>query len=109
MAFDQELADRLASILIDEPGLSDRHMFGSFCFLINGNICAGVSGERLITRVPADAYLVMLELDGIDRFPTNERSMKGWLAIDPELIAEDEDLAKWVGQGVRVARSLPSK
>lgn len=109
MAFDQDLADRLAEILIGEPGLSDRRMFGSFCFLLDGNICAGVSRDRVITRVPIVEYAEMLELDGVSRFPSEDRFMKGWLAIDAELVVEDDDLAEWVRRGVGVARSLPAK
>lgn len=109
MAFDQGLVDRLYEILIDEPGLSDRRMFGSFCFLLDGNIAVGVSRDRLITRVPIDDYQEMLQIEGVGRFPTEERSMKGWLVIEPDLLAEDDDLIGWVRSGIEQARSHPPK
>lgn len=34
MAFDEELAARVQAVLADEPGLSDRRMFGGVAFLI---------------------------------------------------------------------------
>jgi hypothetical protein len=35
--------------------------------------------------------------------------MKGWLLVDPDGHAEDEDLRRWVERGLAYASSLPSK
>jgi hypothetical protein len=35
--------------------------------------------------------------------------MKGWLLVDADGHAEDDDLRRWVGRGVAYALSLPPK
>ncbi len=109
MAFDQGLADRLRETLFDQPGLSEKRMFGSLCFLLDGNICAGVSRDRLIARVPIELYEEKLSEPGVGKFPNDERHMNGWLVIEADYITEDEELSAWVEYGINLARSLPPK
>lgn len=109
MAFDAGLADRIREVLSGEPGLTEKKMFGGIGFMLDGNMCAGVQGERLIVRVPAEQYAHHLSQPNVHQFPSPERPMNGWITIAPEEIAEDEDLNRWLQLGVSVARSLPPK
>ena len=67
MAYDAELADRVREAVGDEPGLSERRMFGGLAFLVNGNMAVSASSRGgLLLRVdPAEtARLVGHELVG---------------------------------------------
>ena len=35
-------------------------MFGGLCFMIAGNMCCGILGDRLMARVGPDAYAALL-------------------------------------------------
>ena len=109
MAFDEALAERIREVLVDEPGLSSKKMFGGYAFLLDGNMCAGVEKDRLIARVPAEDYAALLAEPNVIQFPSPDRPMRGWVAIEPDGVAEDEDLDRWVKSGVTIARSLPPK
>ena len=37
------------------------------------------------------------------------KQMTGWLRVDADAVAADEDLRRWVEVGVEHARSLPPK
>ena len=37
------------------------------------------------------------------------RLMNGWLRVDAEAVASEEDLRDWVSHGLTYARSLPPK
>jgi TfoX/Sxy family transcriptional regulator of competence genes len=54
MAYDEELAERVREELQADPGFSVRKMFGGLCFMLHGNMCAGVVGERLMLRLGED-------------------------------------------------------
>ena len=41
MAYDEQLADRVRTLLADEDGLSERKMFGGLAFMLHGNMAAG--------------------------------------------------------------------
>ena len=109
MAFDEGLADRIRDVLADESGLTEKKMFGGYGFFLDGNMCAGVERDRLIVRVPREQYEELLARPNVAQFPNEKRPMRTMVAVEGEGIAEDEDLARWVGHGVAVARSLPPK
>ena len=52
MAYDEDLADRIRELMIDEPALTERKMFGGLAFLIDGNMAVAASGQGgLMVRV----------------------------------------------------------
>jgi hypothetical protein len=106
MAYDEGLATRVREVLGDRPGLVEKQMFGGLAFLVGGNMACGVRGEDLIVRVAADAALGE---PGARPFDLTGRPMKGWLLVDPDGHAEDEDLRRWVDRGLAYAGSLPPK
>jgi hypothetical protein len=38
MAYDEDLADRIRELILGEPGLSEKKMFGGLAFLVGGNM-----------------------------------------------------------------------
>lgn len=110
MAYDVQLADRIRSALETEMGLAEKRMFGGLAFLIHGNmaVAAGGQGGLLLRIDPAQADSLTAE-PHVRRFEMRGREMNGWLRVDPEAVVSDEDLRRWVAQGITYARSLPPK
>jgi hypothetical protein len=109
MAYDEGLATRVREVLGEQPGLVEKKMFGGLAFLLHGNMACGVRGEDLIVRVAAEAADAALGEPGTRPFDLTGRPMKGWLLVDADGHAEDEDLRRWVGRGLAYASSLPPK
>ena len=110
MAYDEELADRIRSVVAAEPGLTEKRMFGGLAFLIGGHMAVSASGQGgLLLRVdPAETDSLVSE-PHVGRFEMRGREMDGWLRVDPAAVATDGDLRRWVRHGVAYARSLPPK
>jgi TfoX/Sxy family transcriptional regulator of competence genes len=110
MAYDEGLANRIREAVADEPGVTEKRMFGGLAFLVHGNMAVSASGQGgLLLRIdPADAD-TLTQRPGARRFEMRGREMDGWLGIDSEVVASDEDLQHWVDIGVAYARSLPAK
>lgn len=109
MAFDEGLATRVRELLGEQPGLAEKRMFGGLAVLLDGNMACGVYGDGLIVRTdPAEQERLLAE-PGARPFDLTRRPMKGWVLVDPDGIAEDADLDRWITRGVRHARSLPPK
>jgi TfoX/Sxy family transcriptional regulator of competence genes len=110
MAYDQELADRIREVVLDEGGLTEKRMFGGLAFLINGNMAAGASstGGMLLRIDPAQTDSLVSE-PHVRRFEMRGREMDGWLRVDAEVLDTDAELRRWVSHGVTFARSLPPK
>ena len=55
MAYDEELASRIRSLVADEAALSEQRMFGGLAFLLHGNMAVAASGQGgLLVRVDPD-------------------------------------------------------
>ena len=109
MAYDEGLATRVREVLGYQPELVEKKMFGGLAFLLHGNMACGVRGEDLIVRVAAEAADAALGEPGTRPFDLTGRPMKGWLLVDADGHAEDDDLRRWVDRGLAYANSLPPK
>jgi TfoX/Sxy family transcriptional regulator of competence genes len=109
MAYDAKLAARIRETLGDLPGLAEKKMFGGAGYLILGNMACGVHGDSLIVRVGPEGYEAALSEPGARPFDLTGRPMKGWVYVDPEALSTQDDLERWVQQGVDFALSLPPK
>ena len=106
MAYDEGLATRVREVLGDQPELVEKKMFGGLAFLMHGNMACGVRGDDLIVRVAAEAALGE---PGTRPFDLTGRPMRGWLLVDADGHAEDDDLRRWVDRGLAYANLLPPK
>jgi hypothetical protein len=110
MAYDEQLADRIRLVLHDEPGLTEKRMFGGLAFLIGGNMAVAASGQGgVLLRVDPARTSEYLDEPRVRRFEMRGREMDGWLRLDEDAVRTEKQLRRWVGVGVSYARSLPPK
>jgi hypothetical protein len=110
LPYDQDLAWRIREVLSDEPGLTEKTMFGGLAFLIDGHMAVAASGQGgLLLRCDPEQTDALLAEPGAERFQMRGREMDGWLRISSEAVAGDEALARWVRGGVAYVRTLPPK
>jgi TfoX/Sxy family transcriptional regulator of competence genes len=109
VAYDEALAERIRDALTGREAITEKAMFGGLGFLHQGNMCVGVSGDRLIVRLgeAGDAYL---SEPFVGPFSAGGgRTMSGWLLVDPAGIASREELEAWVDRAIGFTGSLPPK
>ncbi len=93
----------------DEPGVSEKRMFGGLTFLLNGNMCCGLTGSDLMVRVGPDAYQEALARPHAREMDFTGKALKGFVFVAPEGYASDVDLRAWVRLAREYARGLPAK
>ncbi len=109
MANDTALSQRIRPILSGRKGVSERKMFGSVCFMINGNMCAGTWKGSLIVRFDKNRQDEMLAKPHAKPADMNGRVMNGWALVEPAGIESENDLRAWVDRAAKFAKSLPFK
>jgi TfoX/Sxy family transcriptional regulator of competence genes len=111
MAYDEELAARVRDVLVGEPGLTERKMFGGLAFLIDGHMTVAASGQEdgLLLRVDPALQEELLAEPHTDPFVMQDRTMRGWLRVKPAGFTTEPELERWVGLGVGFVRTLPPK
>ena len=109
MSYDELLAQKIHDWISGRLDFEAKKMFGGIGFMLNGNMACGVYKQYLIVRVGPDAYAEVLEKPHTRPFDITGRPMTGWVLIEPEGIAEDEQLDSWVQMGINFTLSLPAK
>jgi len=84
MAYDDGHAELMRQELVDEPGLSEKKMFGGLCFLKDGNM-----------------IVAPLSFTG--------RKMGGMVDVSEDVLADDIRRRQIFRMALDYARSLPSK
>jgi TfoX/Sxy family transcriptional regulator of competence genes len=110
MAYDEELARRIRELVADEPGLTEKKMFGGLAFLIGGNMAVAASGQGgLLVRVDPAQSQELVASSPARLFEMRGREMQGWLRVGTDDLGTAKELSRWVGLGTSFARSLPPK
>ncbi|MDP2062638.1 MAG: TfoX/Sxy family protein [Phaeovulum sp.] len=108
MPLDPGLLELMRDDLADAPGITERRMFGGVCFLLDGNMVCGVSGEALIYRVGKPSYAEALALPSVRPLTFTGRPMGGMVEVAPDA-AEDAPRARLSALALAHARGLPPK
>jgi TfoX/Sxy family transcriptional regulator of competence genes len=109
MAYSEHLAERVRAALAGRDAVTERKMFGGVGWMINGNMAVGTAGDDLMVRVAPDEGDRALQEPGVRLMEMGKRTMRGFLAVDAAAIADDGELARWIGRGAAHAGSLPPK
>ena len=109
MAFDEGLAERIRALFDGAPDVTERRMFGGLAVMVAGNMVCGIMGEDLMVRVGRDAYDATLALPHARPMDMGGRTMRGFVVVDGEGVAEDDALEAWIDRGLDAVRTLPPK
>jgi TfoX/Sxy family transcriptional regulator of competence genes len=109
MAFDEAVAGRVRKALSGSPDLVEKKMFGGIAFMVRGNMCCGVIGDRLMLRVGPKGYEAALSRPHAKPMDFTGRPMKGLIYVEPTGFASPRDLKAWIEWAKEFAFSLPAK
>jgi TfoX/Sxy family transcriptional regulator of competence genes len=109
MACDEGLVDRIRDALRGARGIGEIRMFGGVCFTLNGNMMCGVVKDDLMCRIGEAAYEPALKRAHVREMDFAKRPMRGYVFVDSEGLAEDEDLRSWVEACRTFVGNMPIK
>ncbi len=108
MPYDEKLVERVRGVLAGNA-FNEKKMFGGLTFMLQGNMCCGVEGDRLMVRVGPEKYDEALAQKHAELMNFTGRPMKGMVFVSAKGLASKRALAAWVQRGVDFALSLPAK
>jgi TfoX/Sxy family transcriptional regulator of competence genes len=107
--YDEKTAERIRSVLAGRADVVEKRMFGGLCFMVNGQMCCGLTKTDFMVRVGKDAYDDALAQPHARPMDFTGRPLASMVYVAPEAIRSATALAKWVGRGVSFVSSLPPK
>ena len=108
MADDEQSAERVREELQADPAYSERKMFDGLCFVLHGNMCTCVVGDRLMLRLGQEAAYAALKQPHVSPMDFTGKPMKDMVYVDQDGLS-GAALARRVDQAAVHARSLSAK
>jgi TfoX/Sxy family transcriptional regulator of competence genes len=109
LSYDPAAAERVRHLLSGRRDVVEKKMVGGLSFLVNGNMCCGITGMALMVRVGADSREQALREPHVRPMLFAGRALSGFICIEPEGYAADDALASWVQRGLDFVSGLPAK
>ncbi len=109
MAYDDNLAARVRAALAGKGRIEEKRMFGGLTFMLDGKMCCGVLGERLMVRVEPGRHGALLKRKGAAPMDFTGKPMKGFLYVGPEGMAGAKALHGWIGEAVGFVKTVRAK
>jgi len=108
MPHDPHLADLMREALKRRSGITERKMFGGYCWMLRGNMLCGVGVGRFMFRVGKDLEAQALGRPGAEIVDFNGRRMGGMVWVDADACIET-GLKDWISFAATFAGGLPAK
>jgi len=109
LSYDPAAAERVRQSLSGRSDVVEKKMVGGLSFLVNGNMCCGITGMALMVRVGADSREQALREPCVRPMLFAGRTLSGFICVEPEGYAADDALASWVQRGLDFVSGLPAK
>jgi hypothetical protein len=101
--------DRVRALLVGDPRIEEKKMFGGLGFMLNGNMVCGFSKKgELIVRLGKDGETVAKRLPGAADMDFDHK-MGGMLFVAEHAVGDDADLKLWIDLALRYVETLPRK
>lgn len=91
------------------PNVALRPMFGNLAAFVNGNLFAGLFGENLFVRLPAEESIAVKEQGGRDFEPMPGRAMKGYVIVPKAWRNKPEASTAWIKRALELTAKMPAK
>jgi TfoX/Sxy family transcriptional regulator of competence genes len=102
----QELIELFASVMPCPPAVQ-RKMFGYPAGFINGDMFMGLFQDNMILRLSESHREEFLKLDRAKIFePMPGRPMREYVAVPPDVMMNQKELASWVSRALEYGASL---
>ena len=108
MAYAEQLAARIRTLLANRTDVTERKMFGGLTFMVGGHMCCGVNGNELIIRLDPEREDEALARPHARPMDFTGRPMRGFITVRPDGL-KGRRLSAWVQEAVARAESLPPK
>jgi hypothetical protein len=110
MAYDEQAAGRVRTLLSGRSDVREQKLFGGLCFMVRGHMCVAISGRGgLLVRVGPDAPSSIFNGTHASPMEMRGRIMAGYVRVAPAGYAAAPALKKWVTRATDFVATLPAK
>lgn len=97
MAYSEKLSNRIRESLSHLKKVEEKFMFGGVCYMLNGKMCIGVVGDKMMCRIDPEIYEEALSKKGCREMVFTGKPMKGYVYVSDEGMKTKSQFDYWVG------------
>ena len=102
----RDIVERIrASLKPWDNHITEKRMFGGYCFLYKGKMCTGETKHRLMVRIPAAHMNEVLNLPYVQPMDFTGKPLKEFIFVSEKGFDTDEKLQQWIEYGITHAKS----
>ncbi len=112
MAWDKspaELVERFKGVAPGGPEAVEKPMFGYPAAFVRGYMFMGLFADTFIVRLSPEGIVAAKAAGAADFSPQEGRTMKNYVSLPAEVVADDVQLRSWVARAYAEALALPPK
>lgn len=109
MAYDEKLAVRVRSELNDSEDIMELKMMGGLCFMVRGNMFAGVDKSDMFVRMDRSDVERALRRKHAIPFEVGGKVTTGYVRVKREGVRDQRNLRSWLLPAMNWAATLPPK
>jgi TfoX/Sxy family transcriptional regulator of competence genes len=109
MGYNEALAESVRKILRRRRGITERKMFGGVAFLLHGNMCCGVTDDKVVLRLGSELAAEALKQPHVEPMDFTGKPMDSMVYLTRKGSKHDEDLKAWIDKAFQFAKGLPRK
>ncbi|HZT03775.1 MAG TPA: TfoX/Sxy family protein [Steroidobacteraceae bacterium] len=103
MAYDEGTAARVRRVL-KRRKFREAQLMGGLCFMVGGSMCCSVSGKGgLLVRIDPAKFEQVLAEPHVAPMRMGNRTMRGFVRVEPEGFQADRALERWIELGLEAA------
>ncbi len=96
MPYNEILADRIREALVNIPNVTEKHMFGGVCFMVEDKMCVGVVKDEMMCRIDPEMDATVLEMIGCRPMDFTNKPMKGYVYVSDEGMKTKKEFEYWI-------------
>jgi TfoX/Sxy family transcriptional regulator of competence genes len=105
----EEAKAAFSKLVVDEPAVTLKPMFGQLSAFVNGNMFCGIFGEELTVRLPEAEIDAVKKQGGRDFEPMAGHKMSGYVIVPGDWRARPAPALALVKKALAHARAMPAK
>ncbi|MCY7307984.1 MAG: TfoX/Sxy family protein [Rhodoferax sp.] len=106
MKHTDDLVQRTRAAFEHVPNVSEKRMFGSIGFMVEGKLCVSARKDRIMCRIAPADHGVALKERGCRTVVMKGRDCPGYVYVDVGVLDGDATLAHWVAMALQHNREL---
>lgn len=85
--------------------ITEKRMFGGYCFLYKGKMCVGETKHRLMVRVPSKEMKRVLAMPNVSPMDFTGKPLKEFIFVSEKGYDTEEKLQSWLEIGIAHAKT----